>query len=309
MLPAYLFRAGIDWVRHHKDYASSNPYARCEQAVRVCEKLFEENLCKADSKHLEVAVVCAYWEEFFHAEDPLQDEKEWRDGLTKRSGQYDSFEAWQEWFKTSYAKVFKENNIWTSLLMTAWANTHQYQLVYTEDSWDFLPSRSYLPTTQMWRLSPHLNTVTDVLKEFWLEEVKRWEESGFIVDDENTHFLGRVECLGFDTRRYMVTWPARAKHLATEGNGAGPHREDLDLGNTVADLIAPVGDSWYRRPDSVIFAHDHVDITSLLNRATYVFGSKRRLFELALDDDMPKAKLQAQAEGWLVEGLSNALPG
>ncbi|MBK7837144.1 MAG: hypothetical protein IPJ49_05545 [Candidatus Obscuribacter sp.] len=70
-----------------------------------------------------------------------------------------------------------------------------------------------------------------------------------------------------------------------------------------------MGDSWYRRPDSVIFAHDHVDITSLLNRATYVFGSKRRLFELALDDEMPKAKLQAQAEGWLVEGLTNALPG
>ena len=299
MLPAYLFRVGIDWVRHQKEFSSSNPYARCEQSIKVLEKLFEENLCRADSKHLEVAAVCAYWEEFFHLEDPLHDEKEWKEGLSKRSGQYDNFEKWQEWFKSSYAKVYTENNIWTSLLMTSWATTHQYQLIYTEDSWDFVPSRSYLPTSHMWRLSHHIDTVTAVLKEFWAEESKRWEDAGFIIEDESTHYLGRVECLGFDTKRYMVTWPARA-HINTSGGG-GAHREDLDLGNLVADIITPVGDNWYRRPDSVIFAHDHVDITSLINRATYVFGSKRRIFELALDDDMNKAKLQAQAEGWLVE--------
>lgn len=309
MLPAYLFRVGIDWVRHQKEFANSNPYARCEQSVKICEKLFEENLARSDSKHLEVAAVCAYWEEFFHAEDPLQDEKEWREGLTKRSGQYDSFEAWQEWFKTSYAKVYSENNIWTSLLMTAWANTHQYQLVYTEDSWDFVPSRSYLPTTHMWRLSPHLETVTEVLKEFWMEESKRWEESGFIIEDQSSHYLGRVECLGFDTKRYLVTWPGRAKVKSNgsasneNGKGGRAQSEELDLGALVSDIVTPVGDNWYRRPDSVIFAHDHVDVTSLINRAAYVFGSRRRVFELALDDDMQKARLQAQAEGWLVEDL------
>ena len=79
MLPAYLFRVGIDWVRHQKEFSSSNPYARCEQSIKVLEKLFEENLCRADSKHLEVAAVCAYWEEFFHLEDPLHDEKEWEE--------------------------------------------------------------------------------------------------------------------------------------------------------------------------------------------------------------------------------------
>ncbi len=74
----------------------------------------------------------------------------------------------------------------------------------------------------------------------------------------------------------------------------------------MADIVAPVGDNWYRRPDSVIFAHDHIDVTSLINRATYVFGSKRRVFELALEDDFDKARLQAQAEGWLVEELELA---
>lgn len=186
--------------------------------------------------------------------------------------------------------------------MTSWATTHQYQLVYTEDSWDFVPSRSYLPTSQMWRLSRHLDTVTEVLREFWIEESRRWEESGFLVQDESSHYLGRVECLGFDTRKYTVTWPSRS-HIAKNG---GIHKQVLDLGSLVADIVAPVGDNWYRRPDSVIFAHDHIDVTSLINRATYVFGSKRRVFELALEDDFDKARLQAQAEGWLVEELELA---
>jgi hypothetical protein len=305
MLPAFLFRVGIDWVRHHKDFAASNPYARCEQTIKVCERLFDENIGDSSNRHLEVAVVCAYWEEFFNAEDPLGDEKEWRDGLSKRSVQYDNFDDWQDWFKSSYAKVYSENNIWTSLLMTAWASTHQYQLTYTEDSWDFLPSHSYLPTSQMWRLSPHLGTVTEVLREFWIEETKKWEETGFLIEDESTHFLGRVECLGFDTKRYMVTWPAKA-HRGKSESGSRT-REELDVAALIADIIAPGGDSWYRRPDSVIFAHDHLDVTSLINRANYVFGSKRRLFELACSDDMNKAKIQAQAEGWLVEDVSEAV--
>lgn len=299
MLPAFLIRTGIDWVRHNAEFASSNPYARCEQSIKICEKLWEESVGRSESSPLEVAVVTAYWEEFFHAEDPLQDEKEWRDGLTKRSGQYEEFDAWQEWFKKSYAKVYSDNNVWTSLLMSAWATTHQYQLAYSEDSWDFKPSRSYLPSSYMWRLKPHMETITEVLREFWIEERHRWEEAGFGIEDENIYYLGRVECLGFDLKRYMVSWPARAKMP----------KEEIDLGNMVADLIAPAGDSWYRRLDPVIFAHDHVDITSLINRASYVFGSRRRLFELAVEDGMGKAKLQAQAEGWLVEDLENEEAG
>jgi len=290
MLPAYLVRVGIDWVRHNPELSTSNPYSRCEQTVKICEKLWEENIGKPNLEHLEVGVVTAYWEEFFHAEDPLPDEKDWRDGLSKRSGQYDGFEAWQDWFKTNYAKVYSENNIWTSLLMTAWASTHQYQLSYGMESWDFKPSRSYLSSAEMWRLKPHLDTVTEVMRECWMEEAKRWDEAGFLLEDESSDHLGRVECLGFDNKRYLITWPARANR----------DREELDVGGMVADLIAPVGDNWYRRLDNVIFAHEHVDITALINRIAYVFGSKRRLFELACDDGMDKAKLQAQAEGWMV---------
>jgi hypothetical protein len=293
MLPAYLLRAGIDWVRHNAEFANSNPYARCEQSVKICEKLWDESFGLSESSLLEVAVVTAYWEEFFHAEDPLQDEKEWRDGLSKRSGQYENFEKWQDWFKSSYAKVYTDNNIWTSLLMTAWASTHQYQLSYTDDSWDFKPSRSYLPTSHIWRLKPHVDTLINVLKEFWIEESARWDEVGFTIEEESFAYLGRVECLGFDLKRYHLSWPAKA-HLAPEV---------LDLGAMVADLIAPVGDAWYRRPDSVIFAHDHLDVTALLNRASYVFGSRRRLYELAAEDGMTKARTQAQAEGWMVEDL------
>jgi hypothetical protein len=133
----------------------------------------------------------------------------------------------------------------------------------------------------------------NVLKEFWIEESARWDEVGFTIEEESFAYLGRVECLGFDLKRYHLSWPAKA-HLAPEV---------LDLGAMVADLIAPVGDAWYRRPDSVIFAHDHLDVTALLNRASYVFGSRRRLYELAAEDGMTKARTQAQAEGWMVEDL------
>ena len=59
--------------------------------------------------------------------------------------------------------------------------------------------------------------------------------------------------------------------------------------------------AWFRRPDSVIFAHDHLDVTSLLNRANYVLGSKLRLYELAAEIGMEKARQQVLAEGWLLE--------
>jgi hypothetical protein len=291
MLPAFLLRAGVDWVRHHPEFANSNPYARCEQAIKVCERLLNDSYSSLEPALIEVATATCYWEEFFLADDPLNDEKEWRDGLTKRSVQYESFDAWQEWFKKSYAKVYSDNNIWASLVMTAWATTHQYQLFYTEDSWDFKPSRSYLPTSNFWSLCSHLQTATEVLKEFWASESKKFEEAGFTISQERTGFLGRVESLGFDTQRYMVYWPARTK-LAPE---------ELNLGDLVADIVAPVGDSWYRRPDSVIFAHDHLDVTSLLNRAGYVVGSKLRLYQLACEIGMDKARTQAQAEGWHVD--------
>lgn len=245
---------------------------------------------KPDLVLLEPAIVSAYWEEFFHAEDPLPDEKEWREGLTKRSGQYDRFDEWQDWFKKSYAKVYKDNNIWMSVLMTAWAHTHQYEVRYTEDSWEFRPSRSYLPTSQMWRMEPHMQTVAEVLKEVWIDELRAYEESGFTIDEQTSAYLGRVECLGFDAKKYFLNWPPRAQKP----------REEIEIGDMVADIVLPPGDSWYRHPDNIIFAHDCIDITALVNRAKYVFGSQRRLFELTIDSDAEQAKMQASAEGWLV---------
>ncbi|MBS1955351.1 MAG: hypothetical protein JST89_14295 [Cyanobacteria bacterium SZAS-4] len=290
MIPAFLIRAGVDWVRHNTDYKDSNPYSRCEESIKTCQLLWEQQMGKPDLVLLEPAIVSAYWEEFFHAEDPLPDEKEWREGLTKRSGQYDRFDDWQEWFKKSYAKVYKDNNIWMSVLMTAWAHTHQYEVRYTEDSWEFRPSRSYLPTSQMWRLEPHMQTVAEVLKEVWVDELRAYEESGFTVDEQTSAYLGRVESLGFDSKKYFLNWPPRAQK----------ERQEIEIGDMVADIVLPPGDSWYRHPDNVIFAHDCIDITALVNRAKYVFGSQRRLFELTIDNGAEKAKMQASAEGWLV---------
>jgi hypothetical protein len=296
MIPAYLIRAGIDWVRHNPKFKDSNPYSRCEESIKACQTFWEQHMGKPDLVLLEPAIVAAYWEEFFHAEDPLPDEKEWRDGLTKRSGQYDSFDDWSDWFKKNYQKVYKDNNIWMCVLMTAWAHTHQYEVRYTEDSWEFRPSRSYLPTSQMWRLEAHIATIADVIEEIWMEELRAYEEAGFGIDEQSSPFLGRLECIGFDTRRYFLTWPARAQR----------EREELELGEMVADIVVPPGDSWYRHLDNVIFAHDCVDITALVNRAQYIFGSKRRLLELTVDSGFAKAKMQASAEGWMVPDVEGA---
>jgi hypothetical protein len=290
MIPAFLIRAGIDWVRHNPEFKDSNPYSRCEESIKTCQALWENQLGKSDLVLLEPAIVSAYWEEFFHAEDPLADEKEWREGLTKRSGQYDSFEEWQDWFKKSYAKVYKDNNIWMSVLMTAWAHTHQYEVRYTEDSWEFRPSRSYLPTSQFWRLEPHMVTVADLLKDVWQEELGQYAKAGFEVQEQPSAFLGRLECLGFDTKKYYLTWPPRAHR----------DKEELNVGEMVADMVVPVGDSWYRHPDNIIFAHECIDVTALLNRAKYMFSSRRRLYELTVDAGFNNAKMQASAEGWLV---------
>lgn len=291
MLPAFLVRAAVDYVRHSDRLKDSNPYSRCEEGIQVVNCLWEEKIGRPEGALLEVAFVTAYWEEFFHAEDPLADEKEWREGLAKRSSNYDSFEEWQEWFKKSYAQVYQDNNIWTSVLMTSWANTHQYQLMYNDLKWDFRPSKSYLPTSQMWRLEPNIETVSDVLREAWQIELREYIDSGFQVESESLNYLGRVECLGFDLSRTIVHWPARADR----------EPEAIDLGEMVAEIVVPVGDSWYRTPDNIIFAHDHVDVTALLNRARYIFGSKRRILELMVNTPPAKARLQASAEGWLVE--------
>jgi hypothetical protein len=296
MFPAYLIRAGIDWVRHNEQFQDSNPYSRGEESIKTCTTLWEEQVGKADLFLLEPASIAAYWSEFFHAENPTADEKEWREGLLKRSGQYDSFDEWQEWFKQSYAKVYKEDNIWMGVLMTSWAHTHQYEVLYTEDSWEFRPATSYLQTSEMWRIQPHMQPVADILREMWAEEVAAYDAIGFHIDEQAIPYLGKPECLGFDTKKYSVVWPARAQR----------EREALELGDIVADIILPPGDEWYRQLDNVIFANDYVDITALVNRARYMFGSRRRLLELTVDNGYDKAKIQASAEGWLVPELEGA---
>lgn len=296
MHPAFIIRAGIDWVRHRGDLKDSNPYSRCEKALEGVQTLWHQQVGRQEPPLLEAASVNAYWSEFFHAEDPLADEKEWREGLNKRSSQYDQFEEWQDWFKKSYAKVYRENPNWMSVLMTAWAHTHQFDVMYSEESWEFVPSKSYLPTSQMWRLEPHMTTVTEVLRDFWHEELKTYEGTGFTIEEKTTGFLGRVECLGFDTKEWTVYWPPRASR----------EPEILEVGEMVADILVPPGDDWYRHPDNIIFAHECVDVTALINRAQYVFGSRRRLLELTIDNDPQQARIQASAEGWKVPDFEGA---
>ncbi len=119
MIPAVLIRKSIDWVRHNPQFENSNPYTRCEEVIKACQTLFKEVLGDCDTTLVELACIAAYWLEFFHCEDPSNDENQWSEGLKKRAIQYDSFEDWQKWFIQSYAKVYKENNIWSGILMTS----------------------------------------------------------------------------------------------------------------------------------------------------------------------------------------------
>lgn len=290
MLPAFILRTGVDWVRHDQGLKESNPYARCEQAIKISQALGERQFGKVQLGLLELAIVTAYWEEFFHAEDPLPDELEWREGLSKRSSHYDSFEDWQDWFKKEYRKLYKDNNIWNCALLTAWAHTHQYDVRYTEETWTFLPSRSYLPTSQMWRLEPHLCAVTEILQHLWRQETATYASYRFRIDETSLPYLGRIECLGFDTKRYMLSYPPKANRDA----------ELLDMGEMVANIVMPQGDDWYRHLDNIIFADNCLDVTALINRGRYILGSRRRILELGLDKDAGAARMQAQAEGWLV---------
>jgi hypothetical protein len=145
-------------------------------------------------------------------------------------------------------------------------------------------------------MEPHMQTAAEVLKEVWLDELRAYEEFGFSIDEQTSAYLGRVECLGFDSKKYYLCWPPRAQR----------EREIIELGEMVSDIVLPPGDSWYRHPDNIIFAHDCVDITALVNRAKYVFGSRRRLFELTIDSGSSQAKIQASAEGWLVSDTEGA---
>jgi hypothetical protein len=240
---------------------------------------------------LELAIITAYWEELFHAEDPLPDEKEWREGLIKRSSQYDSFQDWQDCFRTEYAKVYKDNNIWSCIVLTSWAHTHQYDVRYTEQDWQLLPSQSYLPTSQMWRLEPHINSLREILGELWSQELKSYASAQFTINETPVPFLGRLECLGFDTKKYTLIWPPQMDKKP----------EVLDIADMVANIVLPQGDNWYRHLDNIIFADDLIDVTALINRTCYVFGSHRRLLELCREKDLDKAKTQVQAEGWLVQ--------
>ncbi len=293
MFPAYLIRAGIDWVRHAEEFLDSNPYTRCEETINTCHTLWEEQMGQADLALVEPAAVTAYWAEFFHAPEVLPDEEEWREGLLKRSGQYDSFDEWQDWFKQSYAKVYKDDMIWMGVLTTAWAHTHQFEVLYCEDAWEFRPATSYLPTSELWRLEPHIDMVAEVLNEVWLEEVKAYADMGFTIEQQKINYLGKAECLGFDTQKILAVWPPRAKR----------DKEPIELGEMIADIVVPASDNWYRTVDNVIFAHDYVDVTALISRAKYLFGSKRRLLELTVDSDPNQARMQASAEGWLVQEM------
>jgi hypothetical protein len=290
MIPSYLIRAGIDWVRHNEGQKDSNPYSRCEEAIKLCHQLWQEQVGQSDLYLLEPATVTAYWAEFFHAPDSLPDEVEWREGLLKHSAQYDSVDEWQEWFKKEYAKVYQDDMIWMGVLTTSWAHTHQYEVVYTDDAWEFQPAAPYLQTSEMWRLEPHIDTVAEILSEVWQEEAKKYESSGFAIEEMKAAYLGKPECLGFDTRRILVNWPPRANR----------DRSIIELGDMMADVVVPPGDNWYRQLDSVIFAHEFLDVTALINRAEYVLESRRRLMELMVDSDPEQARIQASAEGWLV---------
>ncbi len=74
----------------------------------------------------------------------------------------------------------------------------------------------------------------------------------------------------------------------------------IDVGEMIADIVLPQGDDWYRHLDNVIFADDYLDITSLVSRTKYIFGSRRRLLELNVEKDGEAARVQAIAEGWMV---------
>jgi hypothetical protein len=290
MFPAFLIRTAIDWVRQNESYLGLSPKERCEQAVKTCHNLWEEEFGLVDKHLVEPSVISAYWAEVFHSSESPDGEDEWKEGILKRSSQYDSFVEWQEWFKQNNSSVYKDDLIWNGLIASAWAHTHQYDVMLVADSWEFVPATSYLPINEIWRFEPHMAAVTELMYEIWQEEKQAYAEIGFEIGEAKFDYLGKFECLGFDTKKYFAIWPAKAKR----------DKEIVAIGEIVADIIFPTSDDWYRALDNVIFAHDSLDVTSLLTRAQYVFGSKRRLMELTAESGIEQAIRQAKAEGWLV---------
>ena len=49
MLPAYLIRAAVDYIRHADAMKDSNPYSRCEEALKLVSKLWQENIGRLKS--------------------------------------------------------------------------------------------------------------------------------------------------------------------------------------------------------------------------------------------------------------------
>jgi hypothetical protein len=296
MLPVFLIRASIDWIRHNNNFKDSNPYSRCEASLKQIRHLWHEEFGPLDTINLEPAILISYWEEFFHAEDPLPDELEWRDGLRKHSSLHKTYEDWEKWFIEQYAAVYQNNNIWKSVIICAWANSHQYTAHYQAGNWRFLPNKPYLPTTSMWALEPHIPVVSKTLHKVFENELEAYTTSGFAIKDESRTIFGSLECLGFDSKSYTLYFPTHSKRDPI----------NLDIGTMVADIVAPVSNESYRQLDHVIFAENFVDITALTHRARYVFASRRRMLELLIDHDWQNAYFQAAAEGWLVEEKSVA---
>lgn len=291
IIPAYLIRVGIDSVRYNSEFKDLDPCARCEVCIRTVSDLFAEQVGSGtDPSLLESAVVAAYFAEFFHAAQPADGEAQLKDELIKQSGQHNAFESWQEWFTNKFAGSYKDDNIWIGLMMTSYGYTHQYELAYTEDAWEFRQAKSYLRTEQLWRLESHIETTAAIIQQIWNEEVEAYRNSRFNIEEYSVPYLGKPECIGFDTRRYSMIWPP----------GTDKPNEDLDVGGLVADIILPTGDDLYRQLDPHIFAGEHLDVTSLSDRAHYFFKSRRRLYDLSVGNDAESARVLASAEGWMV---------
>ena len=259
MLPTFLIRATIDWIRHDSQFEDSNPYSRCVEALKMVNRLWQEEFGRLDNLTLEPAVLIAYWEEFLHAEDPLPDEVEWRDGLKKHSSPHDNYDNWEKWFKENYAAVYENNDIWKCVMMSAWAETHQFIVRYQAGNWRFLSSKSYLPTAAMWSLEPHIPVVRETLRRVLDEELKIYSSAGFEIKNEAGPIFGNLECVGFDSRIYSLYFPAHSQR----------DRVNLDYGTMVADIVAPIGNEWYRQLDHVIFAENFVDT----NMVSFTFTS------------------------------------
>ncbi|MFX7849537.1 hypothetical protein ABTK11_20740, partial [Acinetobacter baumannii] len=84
---------------------------------------------------------------------------------------------------------------WMGVLTTAWAHTHQLEVAYSEDTWEFRAATPYLQTSEFWRFEPHMDTVAEILREIWGEERQGFEDLGFVIEEQHIPYLGKAECL------------------------------------------------------------------------------------------------------------------